>query len=497
MVAAKFGADLEKNLQLLKERLGEGKDIIWRNFTIGASGARGALLYVDGLTDKTTLQEQVLKPLVILSTDYPAGREFRGTFGLEKVMDHLLSAGGVKREEDVNKAVTALLAGDTLVLLQNCSHCLIVSTRGWSARSITEPATEALIRGPRDGFVETLMVNIALVRRRIRDDRLVVDLRQLGVRSQTDVAVMYIKDLAPPELVEEVNRRLDKINLDALIEAGYVEQLIEDNLWSPFPQLQHTERPDKVVGGLLEGRIAILVDNSPFALLLPATLPVLYQSPEDYYERWQVASFARFLRFIASFFSVLTPAAYIAITSYHPGMLPTKLAMAIASSRGGVPFPAFVEAALMEISFELLREAGARLPRAIGQTISIVGGLVIGNAAVQAGIASPIMIIIVAITAIASFAIPHYNVAAGLRLMRFPLMVAAALLGMYGVILGFILLNIHFVRLKSFGVVYIQPAVPFNLRDWKDVIFRLPWQAMKLRPSTFNARDEVRMGDKP
>lgn len=496
MATARFAADLDKNLQMLKERLGEGKDVVWRNFTIGASGAKGALLYVDGLTDKTTLQEQVLKPLVVLSTEYPEGKQFRGSFGLEKIMDHLLSAGGVKREEDVDKAVISVLAGDTLLLLQHSSYGLIVSTRGWSSRSIAEPSTEALIRGPRDGFVETLMVNIALVRRRLRDERLVVDLRQLGQRSRTDVAVLYIKDLAPPELVKEVNQRLDQIDVDALIEAGYIEQLIEDNIWSPFPQLQHTERPDKVVGSLLEGRVAILVDNSPFALLLPATLPVLYQSPEDYYERWQVASFARLLRFIASFFSVLTPAAYIAITSYHPGMLPTKLALAIASTRGGVPFPAFIEAILMEISFELLREAGARLPRAIGQTVSIVGGLVIGNAAVQAGIASPIMIIIVAITAIASFTIPHYNVASGLRLMRFPLMLAAAMLGMYGVILGFILLNIHFVRLKSFGVVYIQPAVPFNLRDWKDVVIRLPWQAMKLRPSTFNARDEVRMGDR-
>jgi spore germination protein len=283
--------------------------------------------------------------------------------------------------------------------------------------------------------------------------------------------------------------------VDQILETGQIEQFIEDNIFSPFPQAQATERPDKIIAALTEGRIAILVDGTPFALIVPAVLLQFFQSPEDYYERWMISSLVRFFRFMGSFVAAMGPAIYIALVSYHPGLIPTSLVLSIAASREGVPFPAFIEALLMEVTIELLRESGARLPKSIGQTIGIVGGIVIGDAAVRAGIASPILVIVVAITAIASFIIPSYNAAISFRLIRFPMMLLAALLGMYGVMLGFIIINVHLVTLRSFGTVYLAPLTPLEARDWKDVIFRLPNKYLRRRPAFLLPIDMYRQGE--
>ncbi len=349
-----------------------------------------------------------------------------------------------------------------------------------------------MIRGPRDSFVEAINPNLMLIRRRLRDPSLVFERIQIGNRGQNDVVIAYIKDIANEDLVLEVRKRLKKVDLDVILDSGYIEQLIEDDWWSPFNTIQDTERPDEVVAGLTEGRVAILVDNSPFALLAPTTFNTQMMSPEDYYVRWPAANFVRLIRFIASFVSFVTPSLYIALISFHPEMIPTQLALSVAASREGLPFPSFIEALIMELSLELLREAGIRLPGPIGQTIGIVGGLVIGEAAVNAGIVSPIMVIVVAMTAIAGFIIPTYTLSFGLRIARFFLMIAASFFGLYGLTLGLLIILGHLATLTSFGVSYLSPWAPLNLKDLRDSVIRFPWHSLKQRPRYTLADDPTR-----
>jgi spore germination protein len=295
---------------------------------------------------------------------------------------------------------------------------------------------------------------------------------------------------------EELEEKINKINIDAVLDSGYIQQFIEDRHFTPFPQVQVTERPDVVAGSVYEGRIAVLVDNSPFALILPVTLTALFQSAEDYYSRSTVTTFVRNLRILSGIISLLAPAMYIALISFNPGIIPTKLLLSIAATREGVPFPAFMEAFIMELTLEFLREAGVRLPRAIGSTIGIVGGLVIGQAAVSAGIVSPIMVIVVALTAIASFSIPNYEMAAGFRLIRFILMILASIYGLYGIVLGIIATLVHLVNIKSFGTPFLTPYAPLFVEDMKDGIFlKLPWQNLRKRPRHLDPLDIIRQGD--
>jgi spore germination protein len=291
-----------------------------------------------------------------------------------------------------------------------------------------------------------------------------------------------------------VENRIKRIDIDSVPESGYVEQLIEDNYLSPFPQVQNTERPDRVVAALMEGRVAILLDGTPFALIVPVTLSMMLQSPEDYYERWIPGTFIRMLRYLAAILALFTPSLYIAFISFHSGLIPTKLAISIIGTRSGVPFPALIEALFMEIAIEILREAGLRLPKPIGPAMGIVGGLIIGEAAVQAGIVSPVLVIVVALTAISSFSIPHYSIGITLRMLRFPAMICAATFGLYGVILFFLLMTSHLVKLKSFGVPYLSPAVPYRLSEWKDLMVRMPLMMMKRRPKMLHTKNPVRKG---
>lgn len=279
-----------------------------------------------------------------------------------------------------------------------------------------------------------------------------------------------------------------------MLDSAILEELIEDNYISPFPQTENTERPDSVSASLLEGRIALIVDNTPFVLILPATLGTLMQSSEDYYTRWTIASIARIIRYIAGFVAVLAPGLYIAITAFHPGLLPTRLAFYLASTRINVPFPAVVEAFSMELTIEFLREAGTRLSGPIGTTIGIVGGLIIGQAAVEAGIVSPLMIIIVAVTTVASFTLPSYEFAAGLRFYRFVIMICASLLGLYGIMLGLIFMGTHLVKLNSYGIPFTTPfsGIGMATGDLKDIIVRLPIIRLKYRPDFTFPKDKKR-----
>lgn len=379
--------------------------------------------------------------------------------------------------------------------MENVDRSIIIDSKSFPSRSPQEPQTETTIRGPRDGFTEIFKVNTALVRKRIKDTNLKIKYTAVGRIFKTMVAVLYMDDIVDKNLVVEVEKRLAEIDIDAVLESSILEHLIEDSYLSIFPQIENTERPDSVASALYEGRVALIVDNSPFALMVPATLGTMLQSSEDYYTRWTEASIVRLLRVIAIFLIFLPPALYIAVSSYHPGLLPTKLIYFLAASRINVPFPAVIEALLMELTMELLRESGTRLAGPIGSTIGIVGGLIIGQAAVEAGIVSPLMIIIVAITTISSFVIPSYELSAGLRITKVVFIIFAGILGLYGVMLGIILLISHLATLTSFGIPFTSPFSGLGIEegDLKDSLVKAPIQRLWMRPGFTHPRNKRRM----
>ncbi|GCD08515.1 spore germination protein [Clostridium tagluense] len=481
MIDDEIQLEAEKNIEYLKELLKDNSDVIFRTFNVG--DWKAAIVYIDGMADKLLLDHYVLEPLMLCS---------KGIEKTKQIKDNILSVTDMHEVKKLSEGVNAALSGDTLMFIDELNCAYVIATRFWPVRGVGDPSGETVIRGARDGFTETVRFNTALIRRRIRDTRLRIKPKAIGARSKTDVAIMYIDDIVNKEVLEELNRRVDKINIDAVFDSAYIEQLIEDNKYSPFPQIQSTERPDVVAAALYEGRVALVVDNSPFVIIVPTTLPSLFQSPDDYYQRWMHSSMVRFIRMISIFISLMAPAFYVAITSFHTDIIPTKLAYAIAASREGVPFPAFVEAIIMELFLALLMEAVVRLPKPIGATIGIVGGLIIGQSAVSAGIASPIMIIIVAITAITTFVTPNYEVTAAFRFVRILLIIASAIVGFYGIVMGLIILLIHLVRMKSFGIPYLAPAVDTSIADLKDMYIRSPISKLKERPKYMKTGDKIR-----
>lgn len=487
---------LDKNMKKIKDIFKNCDDVVYRQFKVGINQEFSlAIIYVDGLVNSDAISDFALRPLLETARKVePTPLTIRDNL-YSLITEGNISISEVKEAETINEVVDAVLVGETALLIDGYEKVAILSTRGWEKRGIDEPETEVVIRGPRDGFTETLRTNTVAIRRRIRDPMLKVKMVEIGERSKTDVAVLYMEDVVNEKLLSEVKERLERIKIDAIIESSVLEEVIEDNSISPFPQMENTERPDSVAASILEGRIALIVDNTPFALVLPATLGTFMQSSEDYYTRWAIASVARIIRYIAGFVAVLAPGLYIATTAFNPELLPTGLAFYVASTRINVPFPAVVEAFAMELTIEFLREAGTRISGPIGTTIGIVGGLIIGQAAVEAGIVSPLMIIVVAVTTVASFTLPSYEFAAGLRFYRFFIMILSAILGLYGVMLGIIVMGTHLVRLSSFGVPFTSPfsGLGFGTGDLKDTVIRAPIRKLKYRPDFTFPKDKKRI----
>lgn len=488
--------DIDENLKYIKDLLKGSSDLIIREFEVGDMfRIKMATIYIDGLGSKEFVSDFVIRSLFREEEVKSFTLEGFKTSVIDAVINHGISSSDMSEEEDLEKIITSILMGDTLLLIDNCAKAIVLDTKSFPARSVDEPKTESLVRGPREGFVESLRTNVALVRRRIRDTGLNIDMYKIGKRSKTSVALMYIEDIVDPKFLVEVRKRLDEIDIDAIIDSSALEYLIEDNYLSPFPQIENTERPDSVSASLYEGRVSLIVDGSPFVLVLPATLGTLLNSSEDYYSRWVEASFKRVLRLIAISLIIFPSALYVAITVYHPGILPTKLSYYLAASRINVPFPAFIEAIMMESTMELLRESGTRISGSIGTTIGIVGGLIIGQAAVEAGIVSPLMIIIVAISSIATFAVPSYELSTAFRLSKFVLIIFSSVLGLYGLMLGVILIGTHILSLNSFGIPFSSPYSGLGIEegDLKDTLVKAPLKRLWLRPGFTFPRNKKRM----
>jgi spore germination protein KA len=479
--------DYKDNLDRIKAEFGKSSDVTIRNVKVCSHKA--ALVYIDGLVDTVSISDFLIEPFMEQAF-IPEQQDI-----FQYLLDKAVALGSVQSIDNWNQVYDFILSGNTIIFIDGCNKAISAETKGWEKRSITEPTTQLSIRGPKDAFTETLRTNTALIRRRLKSPNLWLEPMKIGSVTQTDIAIMYLKGVANDKIVNELKERLKRINIDSILDSGYIEQLIEDQTWTTFPTTFHTERPDVVSSHLLEGRIAIVVDGSPFVLTAPALFVQFFQAPDDYYSRFDISTGIRLLRIISFLIAIIGPATYIAATTFHQEMIPTTMAIAIAAQRENVPFPAFVEALIMEITFEILREAGLRLPRAVGQAVSIVGALVIGQAAVQAGFVSPVMVIVVSVTAIANFSTPIFAMAIAARLIRFVLMGLATMLGFYGMMLGLMFMAIHLCSLRSFGIPYMMPLAPFNLNNQQDVFVRFPLWDIKNRPQFISKGNMVRTGE--
>ena len=424
-------ADLQENIRNFEELFSDCADIKKRNIKVGKN-----------------LQEECYIAYIevaLSSVDWKDSAVGKFLGKLRTLPEEELAAYVKNNVEDISDsqpfatiedAAQAMLTGDVLFFLDGYNKALKIPDKGYPSRGVYETESEKVIRGSNEGFSESVKLNTALIRKRLRSPHVKVKESFAGRRTHTNVDLVYMKDLIHPGMLEEIEKRLGEFEIDGTLDSGIIEQLTEKRKYSPFPQFQTTQRPDRAAMAILEGRIVLLSDNSPVALILPATYNTYIQTSDDYYSRWEIASFTRALRYLASFMAMVFPGLYLAMTNFHTQIVPTDLLLSLAAARQGVPFPAMVEVIIMEIAFELLREAGVRLPGANGNTIGIVGGLIIGQAAVDANIVSPIVVIVVALTALCSFAVPNEEFATAFRILKFMFIFLCGSLGFFGFLTG-------------------------------------------------------------
>ncbi|TCP70648.1 spore germination protein [Baia soyae] len=468
---------VKENIDYIKEQLFNTDDILERD--IYFDDRQGKLIFLETLSDKHLIMESIIKPLE------------RAKVG---VVEHVITSSGFEVGESLDKAISWIISGKSLLFLEGIPEMYVCETGLVIKRDVREPDNEGIVRGSHDGFIENLITNLHMIRNRIENPNLVVQYFTLGKKSDTKVALVYMKNLAKEELIDEVARRLNLIPTDFILSPGFIGEYIEDDTYSPFPQLLYTERPDRTIAYIMEGRFAILSEGNPTAIIAPVTLFSFYQSPDDYHSRWMFGSLIRTIRFASFLIAFILPGLYISVVTFHPEVLPIELIYSVKSSIERVPYPSLIEAFFMELTLELIREAGIRLPTRVSQTIGIVGGLVIGDSVVQTGLVSLPMIIVVALTAISAFVVPSHELSSTVRLLRFPLMIAAAMFGFIGMAAGLFLIFTHLAKLETFGNPYFSPFMPFKLKGFKDTFIRFPlWH---LNKSTKDSTPDERNSEK-
>ncbi|MHC0039704.1 spore germination protein [Pseudoneobacillus sp. C159] len=443
-------------------------------------GSGITLFYLNTMIDKKMLHENIIDPI-----------KQNACQTIEEMMEYI-SVGQVDKSNGLDAAIKGTLDGVVIIHVEGEAAVLLAKAPSDIGRSLSTALNESQVVGPQIAFNESLMTNISLIRKYISDPNLSVENFQIGKRSHTTVSMIHINGIASEGMVDILRERIQSIEIDGLIDSSILEQLLEDNSYSIFPLMVLTERPDRICDWLLKGKLCVLVDGSSLAIACPQSFLEFFESMEDSDVNWQVASFLRLLRIIALFLSVFFTAIYVAALTFHYEVIPQTLLIPLSESRSKVPFPPLIEALLMEMIIELLREAGARLPTKVGQTIGIVGGIVIGTAAVDAGFTSNILIIIVALGALASFATPNFSMGNTIRILRFPIMLLAGFLGFYGIMFSFCFLLIHLLKQSSLGVPFLTPFYPPRLADWKDSIIRLPYSFTNKRPTQTRPEDPDR-----
>ncbi|MBY0199609.1 spore germination protein [Priestia megaterium] len=468
--AAPLYDDVNKNIERLLNELGNSSDVSFRMVESPYQRTlKAAVIHLDGLADENIINENIMTPLIQWLKE---SNQVVTVKEIEEQIPQILTVSQLTIKENWHEFVSAVLTGNTVILLNGSSKIFIGNTKKLQSRAVTEPTSQTVVRGPKDSFTENLRTNTSLIRARIQDSNLRLDSMKIGSVTQTDIGIMYIQGNADERIVEEIKERLKEIKVDGVLESNYIEEFIRDDRTTIFPLLLNTERPDAVVGNLLEGRIAIIVQGTPFVLIAPAIFSQFFQSPEDYYQNYYISSFLRMLRFGSFFLSMYASAIYLALITHHQGLIPNTLMVSLMAQRERVPFPAIVEMIVMELAFEMLREAGIRMPRAIGPAVSIVGALILGQAAVEAGFVSAAVVIIVAISAISNFTLPSTSIVNAARGFRFILILISAFIGLYGILLMTLCIWLHISSLRSFGIPYFSPFAPFDFKEQKDTLVR-------------------------
>lgn len=478
----KLEKSLQNNINNFRDFFKNDQTVIFREFDNRYNlNLKFCAISLNGMTDKVVLDDHIIRPLMSVNFDsVNIGQNITAENILDILMKKAVVTVDIKRVSDIPQMVDDMLYGDTIILIDGLQEAIIADTKGWAMRAIEEPLSERTVKGPREGFNESIMTNISLVRRKIRNCDLKFEFDEIGTRTKTRICISYIKGLANEKIISELKKRLKKIDVDGVIYSQTIEEFIKDAPLSLFRTIGSSERPDVIAGGLLEGRIAVFCDGTPFVITLPFLFVEYFQSVDDYSTNYMFASFNRLVRYFSFFLGLSVPALYTAVTTFHQELIPTPLLLSIANARQGVPFPTVVEAVAMLIGFDLLREAGVRLPQPIGQAVSIVGALVIGDAAVNARLISAPMVVIAAMTVIASFLLP--KLLGPFIIVRIILLALAGFLGLYGYMFGIIGLFIYPMSLRSFGVPYTLGVGLISPEELKDTAVRVPWGYMKYRP---------------
>jgi spore germination protein KA len=481
----KIPKEIEMVRKLLHQQFRLCSDFTIREIDFSSQNIKILICYIDGYVDKNILSQSVIEPIQHY-TMYQKTIPICDLFAKK-----IISSNDLSYMQSMQESVNGILSGDAVIYMDGAEKALKVGVGSPEKRSVEEPATEVSVRGSREGFTESLKTNCILLRKKIKSTQFKMERLKLGKKTQTDVAICYIQDIVNNEVLEELKQRLNSIEIDGVLAAGYIEQFIQDGRFSLVPMVGNSEKPDKVAAKLLEGRVAIILDGTPTVLTVPYLFVETIQTTDDYYGETYFSSFSRLLRIMALFLSIYMPAIYVAMTTFHQRTVPFKLMITMAAAREGIPFSSFVEAMVMVIIFEVLREAGIRMPKAIGQAVSIVGAIVLGDAAVTAGIASAPLIIVVAFAGICSFINPPMMKVGSL--LRILFLIVANVLGVLGITILTAIIVIYLCNKESFGIPYLTPFSPLNLEDLKDSIIMVPLWAMFSRPKSIaNPKNTIR-----
>lgn len=509
-ITQKVSKYLQENLTYLTVKYNAliNSDIIIRKFTLNGKGKQynAALVYIDGMVNSDIVNHYVLNPLMhknqtntektsetlIINKNTDLNFHTTQTPELQNIIyNSLISQNSIKAENKFSSIIPAINSGFTCVLVDTLDQAFCVEAKGYETRSISKPENEIVVRGSQEAFVENIRTNTSMIRRIINNENLVIEQLSLGKVTKTTVSFCYMKNIANEDLVNEVRFRLSNIDIDSIINSGTIEQLIQDSSSILFPQTFATERCDRACNNILEGRIVILVNGNPYALIVPAILIDFITSPEDINLRHQYGNLIRVIRSIAFFVAMFMPALYVAVTNFHQELLPTDLVFAISAMRRSIPFPVIVELLIMEISFELIREASLRVPAPIGSTIGIIGGLILGEAAVSANLVTPLLIIIVAVTGICSYAIPDFSLNFTIRTFRFMYIILGYIAGFLGISFGMFIQLILLSNLQSFGVSYFSPYLPPTNKNTDSSFFIKPIWKKENRSSFLNTKRPI------
>lgn len=489
MEKTKISRNLRENEAYIRSRCEKCADILIRPMRLGDGPKVDCLMvYIEVAVSNMMLDDSALGKMV--NHFWEISPEQIQDF----VRNNSLGIADVKKLPDMEAAFAALLAGNAVFFMDGYDQAMKISSKGYPGMGVSGAETEKVLRGSREGFSDSVKINSALVRKRIRDTRLKVEEMTAGVRSRTMLQILYIEDLVQEELLEELKSRLEEYEIDGIMDSGMLEQLTEEAWYSPFPQYQTTERPDRAAQELLNGKLVLICDNSPYVLILPSSFNGFMESSEDWYHHFEMASFLRVLRYLALLAATLLPGFYLAVIRFHTQILPTNLILSFAEAREGVPFSSVAELLFLEIAFELIREAGVRVPGSLGNAIGIVGGLIVGQAAVSANLVSPIVVMIVALTALGGMVIPNEEFASAFRLLKYMFLLLGGYLGIFGIMLGIYMTVSHLAGLLSFGMPYLLPFVKSEGKGGNgEGILRMPFRRRRKRPVYAKEEESIRL----